>query len=285
MVFHGPSGSGKKTLVHAFLQRMYSAHPQLLRSHVLHVNCSHGKGIKFIREDVKQFAKTVLASPGVTGSSSSSTSTTVHTDPNTLPCKTIVMIHADTLTMDAQSALRRCIELYSASTRFLLVAENKHSLMKPILSRFCDIYVPEPLVDGVPTNLHQYQLRCAFPHSQHEHTTRMQWLQSTLIQFFGKPTHSLNDRLQLCTLLYEKAYAANDVLQLLTESTHHPTRHPPLPQYSTLPLTQQYDRLLCFDKVKRELRNEILLLWFVLTFAFVHIHDTTECTLATLSFM
>jgi len=67
------------------------------------VNCSHGKGIKFIREDLKFFAKTNLQS--TTG----------------VKFKTIVLYNADSLTNDAQSALRRCIELFSFNTRFLLL--------------------------------------------------------------------------------------------------------------------------------------------------------------------
>ena len=89
------------------------------------VNCSHGKGIKFIREELKFFAKT-----------------NIQTNSGVL-FKTIVLINAHHLTIDAQSALRRCIELFSYNTRFFIILENKHKLLKPILSRFCEIYVPE----------------------------------------------------------------------------------------------------------------------------------------------
>ena len=89
------------------------------------VNCAHGKGIKFIRDELKQFAKT-----------------NIQFDDNNL-FKSIVMYNADELTIDAQSALRRCIELFSHTTRFFIVVENKHKLLKPILSRFCEIYVPD----------------------------------------------------------------------------------------------------------------------------------------------
>jgi dihydroorotase len=61
------------------------------------------------------------------------------------------------LTIDAQSALRRCIELFSHNTRFFIVVENKDKLLNPILSRFCDIFVPEPAM-----NLHQYVLSQQF---------------------------------------------------------------------------------------------------------------------------
>ena len=46
--------------------------------------------------------------------------------------------HADKLTIDAQSALRRCIELFSHTTRFFIIVEDKNKLLKPIISRFCN---------------------------------------------------------------------------------------------------------------------------------------------------
>ena len=89
------------------------------------VNCSHGKGIKFIRDELKFFAKTnIQLNANVT-------------------FKTIVLLNADCLTIDAQSALRRCIELFSCNTRFFIIVENKHKLLNPILSRFCEIFIPE----------------------------------------------------------------------------------------------------------------------------------------------
>jgi hypothetical protein len=54
------------------------------------------------------------------------------------------LFNADRLTSDAQFALRRCIELYNHNTRYFIVTCDKYKLMKPILSRFCELYVPPP---------------------------------------------------------------------------------------------------------------------------------------------
>jgi hypothetical protein len=103
----------------------------------MHVNCAHGKGIKFIREELKFFAKSnVQSNTGIL-------------------FKTIVLLNADNLTIDAQSALRRCIELFSSNTRFFIIVENKNKLLNPILSRFCEIYVPEYMSGGKLVNLNQ----------------------------------------------------------------------------------------------------------------------------------
>ena len=125
LLFHGEPGSGKRTLVYSFINHIYHGDRDSIFKWVMYVNCSQqGKGIKFIRDDLKLFAKINLPIQG--GS----------------VFKTIVLFNADKLTMEAQSALRRCIELFSHNTRFFIVAEEKYNLMKPILSRFCEIFVP-----------------------------------------------------------------------------------------------------------------------------------------------
>ena len=145
IIFHGTSYSGKKTIVKQFINNIYDNNKEKIKTFVMHVNCSHGKGIKFIRDELKFFAKTHINSNGG------------------FVFKTIILINADKLTMDAQSALRRCIELFSHNTRFFIVVEDKYKLLKPILSRFCEIYVPEPTINGNNVNLHKhYNLNNSF---------------------------------------------------------------------------------------------------------------------------
>lgn len=55
IIFHGPSGSGKQTLVFDFIKRIYGGDKIKMKTHVMTVNCSHGKGIQFIREELKLF--------------------------------------------------------------------------------------------------------------------------------------------------------------------------------------------------------------------------------------
>ena len=58
IVFYGPYGSGKRTIVTQFLHKIYGGDKEAIKSYVLFANCSHGKGIRFVREDLKFFAKT-----------------------------------------------------------------------------------------------------------------------------------------------------------------------------------------------------------------------------------
>jgi len=62
LIFHGPSGSGKRTIVDTFMNKIYRADKQKLKANVMWVNCAHGKGIKFIREELKFFAKSNIHS-------------------------------------------------------------------------------------------------------------------------------------------------------------------------------------------------------------------------------
>lgn len=142
IIFYGISGTGKKTIVNYLITRVYDGDRQKIKNNVMYVNCSHGKGIKFIREELKFFAKTNLQT--------------------NIAFKSIVLLNADSLTNDAQSALRRCIELFSHNTRFFIIVENKEKLLNPILSRFCEIYIPEYMVDGNIVNLHQFHLDAKF---------------------------------------------------------------------------------------------------------------------------
>ena len=98
ILFHGPSGSGKRTIVNEFINTIYQNNREKIKSFVMYVNCSHGKGIKFIRDVLIFFAKTHINSNGGN------------------IFKSIVLFNGDKLTMDAQSALRRCIELFSHNT-------------------------------------------------------------------------------------------------------------------------------------------------------------------------
>ena len=70
--------------------------------------------------------------------------------------KSIILFNADKLTVDAQSALRRCIEQFSHTTRFFIIIENKDKLLNPILSRFCNIFVSYPKINNEYENLHIY---------------------------------------------------------------------------------------------------------------------------------
>jgi DNA polymerase III delta prime subunit len=252
ILFHGPSGTGKRTIVNEFIHKIYDCDKKKIKSFVMYVNCSHGKGIKFIRDELKFFAKTHI----------NSNSGNIF--------KSIILLNADKLTMDAQSALRRCIELFSHNTRFFIIAEDKYNLMKPILSRFCEIYVSEPVINGNIINLYQYNLNELFKMKDIK-TQRLEWLKKELLKTINKKI-TVEDLMLLCVKLYEKAYSALDILHLLET-----------PKFleNNMSTEKRYELLICFNRVRKEFRNEKLLMLFILNFIFL----SSELSLENISFM
>lgn len=240
ILFHGKYGCGKKTIINDFINKIYNN--KYTKDLVMFVNCSHGKGIKFIRDDLKFFAKT-----------------NVQNNEGNVNFKTIVLSNADKLTMDAQSALRRCIELFSYNTRFFVVAEDKYKLMKPILSRFCELYVPEPIYQGKIINLNRYLLEKTFK-MKHFNTKRITWLKKELQKLFDIP---LEERtLQIISekslLFYEKGYNSIEMMDVIKNMKNEEN------------IIEIY---LCHNKMRKEIRNEKILMLMIMNCIYLQNKD------------
>ena len=231
IIFHGSSGTGKRTIVYDFLNKIYGADKQKLKSNVMMVNCAHGKGIKFIRDELKFFAKTnIQSNSGVL-------------------FKSIILLNADSLTIDAQSALRRCIELFSHNTRFFIIVENKHKLLNPILSRFCEIYVPEYIIDGKIVNLHTHQLKEKY-RFQYD-LDKKAWLETRFRELIENPEVDHRELIDFSTELYEKGYSAVDLMNVIQNC-------------EGICQEKRACLMLEFHKVKGEFRFEKLLMFYLL---------------------
>ena len=261
IIFYGSSGSGKQTIVNDFLREIYHGSETKLKANVMFVNCAHGKGIKFIREELKFFAKTnVQFNSGIW-------------------FKTIVLLNADHLTMDAQSALRRCIELFSHNTRFFIIVENKHKLLNPILSRFCEIYVPEYIDPGTGErmNLHQWQIQRTYPLLSSSYTEGNEGTEGNAFSCLNGLLLSSSlekkemDHAAMASVvseMYENAISSYDFLAWVKASS----------------LWTDYEKsnlCMCFSKIKPEFRCEKLLLMYLVDFLW----NRPKADLRTVSFM
>jgi len=229
ILFHGSSGTGKKTLVYDFVNKIYDGDKSKIRTNVMYVNCAHGKGIKFIRDELKFFAKTNIQ--GTKG----------------IQFKTIVLFNADSLTIDAQSAMRRCIESFSHNTRFFIVVENKHKMLNPILSRFCEIYISDNVdEDGKLQNLHQYHLEQIYGKDEE----KIKWLNDTMGNSFDKTEI---EWMKMANTLYENGYSGIDFIKWLKQS-------------DLICNADTFETVMYFHKIKSEYRNEKLLLFTLFIF-------------------
>ena len=121
LLLSGPPGVGKTTLSLVIAKQLYGENWRL---NVLELNASSERGIDVIRNDVKNFART--KSIGNT------------------PFKICILDEADSLTKEAQQALRRTMENYTATCRFILLANYSSKIIEPIQSR-CAVFRFKPL--------------------------------------------------------------------------------------------------------------------------------------------
>jgi DNA polymerase III delta prime subunit len=244
IIFHGPSGSGKRTIVNEFIQKIYDGDKEKIKNMVMNVNCAHGKGIKFIREELKFFAKTHIFSNGGDF------------------FKSILLFNADKLTTDAQSALRRCIELFTHNTRFFIIVEDKYKLLKPILSRFCEIYIPEPVINNVSINLYKYNIQQTFSLKEIKNN-KIDNLKKEINKFLKENGELMGEidiqkLIEFSSCLYEKGFSGLDIMNLIENS-----------KIFDLTIKKKYELLLAFNKVKKEFRNEKLFILFIFHFLLV----------------
>ena len=128
LLFAGPPGTGKTTAAMALTKDVFGSD---FRQNLLEMNASDERKLESIRTKVKQFART---SPY--GGAS---------------FKIIFLDEADALTNDAQGALRRIMEQYAETCRFILSCNYSSKIIEPIQSR-CAVFRFRPLSDADVTS-------------------------------------------------------------------------------------------------------------------------------------
>jgi len=121
LLFAGPAGVGKTTLALVISKELYGSN---WRENFLELNASDERGIDVIRDKVKNFARTKAI--------------------GSVPFKIIYLDEADALTREAQQALRRIMENYTKTCRFILACNYSSKIIEPIQSR-CSIFRFKPL--------------------------------------------------------------------------------------------------------------------------------------------
>jgi len=111
-IFAGPPGTGKTTAALCLARDLYG---EAYREHLMELNASDERGINVVRETVKTFARVRTLGE--------------------IPFKILILDEADNMTGDAQQALRRTMERYTETCRFILIANYSGKIIEPIQSR------------------------------------------------------------------------------------------------------------------------------------------------------
>ena len=244
LLLYGNNLVGKKTLLEQLLIYIYKTNENI-ENNTLILNCSLGKGnIKFIRENLRFFANTI-------------------THKNITNFKSIILLNADSLTLDAQSALRRSIEIYN-HTKFFIVTANKSKIIKPILSRFSEIYCNDRNMDIINKS---FKYNSNSNSNSNKINNKLSLIiknldvkLETLKNDYDKDSEnaSANDYkknvllLEHSSLIYNKGLSANNMLDYFTAKSNFKTDY--------------YKFLFFFNIYKREIRVEEYLIYIILYF-------------------
>lgn len=128
LLFYGPSGTGKTSAILAAAKELFG--PNIYHDRVCELNASDERGINVVRQKIAIYSRTSIG----------------NTDKN-YPCppyRIIILDEVDTMTPEAQSALRKIMEDHSEITRFCLICNYKNSIISPIMSR-CSIFRFKPM--------------------------------------------------------------------------------------------------------------------------------------------
>jgi replication factor C subunit 2/4 len=121
LLFHGPPGTGKTTVALALMKQFFGADWRL---RVKELNASDDRGINAVREKVKTFAQLTIGTAGSDDLASSKARFRV-----------IILDEADSMTHDAQAALRRIMEEFVHQTRFIIICNYVSKIIDPLHSR------------------------------------------------------------------------------------------------------------------------------------------------------
>lgn len=121
LLFSGPPGTGKSTNAMIIAKTLFG---EAWRDNFLELNASDERGIDIVRNKVKDFARTRAVGE--------------------VPFKIIFLDECDALTKEAQQALRRTMENYTKTCRFILSANYSSKIIDPIQSR-CAVFRFRPL--------------------------------------------------------------------------------------------------------------------------------------------
>jgi replication factor C subunit 2/4 len=119
LLFYGQAGTGKTSTILAYCHELFG--PALMHDRVLELNASDESGINIVRNKILTFVKKTLCNPDP-----------AYPSPK---FKIVILDEADSMTFEAQTALRKVIEEYSKQNIFCMICNYKNKIIDPLISR------------------------------------------------------------------------------------------------------------------------------------------------------
>ncbi len=140
--------------------------------------------------------------------------------------------------------------------------ENKYKLLKPILSRFCEVYIPLPKIGTKTCSLYKYNNEKTI-NSKSINNVKSNWLKKTIDDFIRKGAYTNITILDLSIKLYEKGYSCLDIISYIENEVNEEDIY-------------RYELIFFFNKIKSEFRDDKMLMFILLNLFFIRSYDKLE---------
>lgn len=218
LLVYGPSGSGKKTRIYCTLNEIFGSQVEKLKIDVKTFVTSSNRKLEFNvlsspyhleitpsdmgnndRVVIQDLLKDVASTEQVDFSNQSS-SKTKHR------FKIVIINEADSLSRDAQAALRRTMEKYSSNIRLILVCNTISNIISPIKSRTLLVRIPSPSIENINSILNNI--------SQKESIKFSSTNEQELTNLFNHISIESNRNLRRALLSFETICMQNETINL-----------------------------------------------------------------------
>lgn len=247
IIFYGPEGSGKKSLLYAFLRDKYGIDPKntkylsktfKINSKELeipyfysnyHVELQIGDMTNYTRNILPEIIKTI-----------GSTRNIIHNG-----CKILVLHQSEKMDSFTQNMMRRFFETYYKTCRFIIITKYLNKIINPLQSRCLLVRVPSPTNEQIKTIIPQYN-------SNHRNM-KLAWIQQQMnvpkesieiyIQnvLFGKKSNPQ----ELLYKLLVKNYDFIQIIEILYETLRRELQKQPEKLKQSIEIISKFSKRLC----------------------------------------
>ena len=216
LLVYGPSGSGKKTRIYCTLNEIFGSQVEKLKIDVKNFVTSSNRKLEF---NVLSSANHLEITPSDMGNNDrvviqdllKDVASTEQVDfANQLRTKhrfkIVIINEADSLSRDAQAALRRTMEKYSSNIRLILVCNSISNIIAPIKSRTLLVRIPSPSVDDISNILNNV--------AESEAIKFKATNELAMKKFYNDIATTSNRNLRRCLLSFESISMQNETIDV-----------------------------------------------------------------------